>query len=229
MDITDDIERMNKLSELSGDEYNPCLHPDEDAWRQARQNSIGASDAAAVMGISPWKTEAQLWDEKANGKMLDFNNADTVRGHRSESHILELYGIETGRKIFSGERIMLLSKRNWFMSCTLDGIDFTDEDNPIIIEVKSVKFSHGEWSDEKIPDYYFTQLLHQLAVTGWSEAILLVRFTRNEGWESASERLYHVKREDVQDQIDKLVRKESKFWNEYVVNKKRPPCRMPIL
>ena len=229
MDITDDIERMNKLSELSCDEYNPWLHPDEDAWRQARQNSIGASDAAAVMGISPWKTEAQLWDEKANGKTLDFHNADTVRGHRSESHILELYGIETGRKIFSGERIMLMSNHIPFMSCTLDGIDFTDENNPIVIEVKSVKFSHGEWSDEKIPDYYFTQLLHQLAVTGWNEAILLVRFTRNEGWESASERMYHVKREDVQDQIDKLVRKESKFWNEYVVNKKRPPCRMPTL
>ena len=229
MDITDDVERMNKLSELSGDEYSPWLHPDEDAWRRARQNSIGASDAAAVMGISPWKTEAQLWDEKANGKTLDFHNADTVRGHRSESHILELYGIETGRKIFSGERIMLMSNHNPFMSCTLDGIDFTDEDNPIIIEVKSVKFSHGEWSDDKIPDYYFTQLLHQLAVTGWSEAILLVRFTRNEGWESASERMYHVKREDVQDQIDKLVRKEGKFWNEYVVNKRRPPCRMPTL
>ena len=229
MDITDDVERMSKLSELSGGEYNPLLHPDEDAWRQARQNSIGASDAAAVMGISPWKTEAQLWDEKANGKMLDFHNSDTVRGHRSENHILELYGIETGRKIFSGERIMLMSNRNSFMSCTLDGIDFTDENNPIIIEVKSVKFSHGEWSDDKIPDYYFTQLLHQLAATGWNEAILLVRFTRNEGWESASERLYHVKREDVQDQIDKLVRKESKFWNEYVVNKKRPPCRMPTL
>ena len=229
MDITDDIERLNKLSELSGDEFSPWLHPDEDAWRRARQNSIGASDAAAVMGISPWKTEAQLWDEKANGKTLDFHNSDTVRGHRSESHILELYGIETGRKIFSGERIMLTSKRNSFMSCTLDGIDFTDDGNPIIIEVKSVKFSHGEWSDEKIPDYYFTQLLHQLAVTGWSEAILLVRFTRNEGWESASERMYHVRRDDVQDQIDKLVRKESKFWNEYVVKKRRPPCRMPAL
>ena len=229
MDITDDNERLNKLSELSGDEFSSWLHPNEDKWREARKHSIGASDAAAVMGISPWKTEAQLWDEKANGKTLDFNNADTVRGHRSEIHILELYGIETGRKIFSGERIMLMSKRNSFMSCTLDGIDFTDEDNPIVIEVKSVKFSHGEWSDEKIPDYYFTQLLHQLAVTGWNEAILLVRFTRNEGWESASERLYHVKREDVQDQIDKLARKESKFWNEYVVKKRRPPCRMPTL
>lgn len=229
MDITDDVERMGKLSELSGGEYNLWLHPDEDAWRQARRSSIGASDAAAVMGISPWKTEAQLWDEKANGKMLDFHNSDTVRGHRSENHILELYGIETGRKIFSGERIMLMSNRNSFMSCTLDGIDFTDENNPIIIEVKSVKFSHGEWSDDRIPDYYFTQLLHQLAVTGWDEAILLVRFTRNEGWESAFERMYHVKREDVQDQIDKLVRKEGKFWNEYVVNKKRPPCRMPTL
>ena len=229
MDILVDTNRFKKLSELSKGEYESVLFMQDDKWREGRKHSIGASDAAAVMGISPWKTEAQLWDEKANGKMLDFHNADTMRGHRSENHILELYGIETERKIFSGERIMLMSNHNPFMSCTLDGIDFTDENNPVIIEVKSVKFSHGEWSDDKIPDYYFTQLLHQLAVTGWNEAILLVRFTRNEGWESASERLYHVKREDVQDQIDKLVRKERKFWNEYVVNKKRPPCRMPTL
>ena len=229
MDILVDTNRFKKLSELSKGEYESVLFMQDDKWREGRKHSIGASDAAAVMGISPWKTEAQLWDEKANGKMLDFHNADTMRGHRSENHILELYGIETGRKIFSGERIMLMSNHNPFMSCTLDGIDFTDENNPIVIEVKSVKFSHGEWSDDKIPDYYFTQLLHQLAVTGWNEAILLVRFTRNEGWESASERLYHVKREDVQDQIDKLIRKEGKFWNEYVVNKKRPPCRMPTL
>ena len=229
MDILVDTNRFKKLSELSKGEYESVLFMQDDKWREGRKHSIGASDAAAVMGISPWKTEAQLWDEKANGKMLDFHNADTVRGHRSESHILELYGIETGRKIFSGERIMLMSNHNPFMSCTLDGIDFTDDNNPIIIEVKSVKFSHGEWSDDKIPDYYFTQLLHQLAVTGWNEAILLVRFARNEGWESASERMYHVKREDVQDQIDKLVRKESKFWNEYVINKRRPPCRMPTL
>lgn len=229
MDILVDTNRFKKLGELSKGEYESVLFMQDDKWREGRKHSIGASDAAAVMGISPWKTEAQLWDEKANGKTLDFQNADTVRGHRSENHILELYGIETGRKIFSGERIMLTSNHIPFMSCTLDGIDFTDENNPIVIEVKSVKFSHGEWSDDKIPDYYFTQLLHQLAVTGWSEAILLVRFTRNEGWESASERMYHVKREDVQDQIDKLVRKEIKFWNEYVVNKKRPPCRMPTL
>ena len=229
MDILVDTNRFKKLSELSKGEYESVLFMQDDKWREGRKHSIGASDAAAVMGISPWKTEAQLWDEKANGKTLDFHNADTVRGHRSENHILELYGIETGRKIFSGERIMLMSNHNPFMSCTLDGIDFTDENNPIVIEVKSVKFSHGEWSDDKIPDYYFTQLLHQLAVTGWNEAILLVRFTRNEGWESASERLYHVKREDVQDQIYKLIAKESKFWNTYVVNKRRPPCRMPTL
>ena len=229
MDILVDTNRFKKLSELSKGEYESVLFMQDDKWREGRKHSIGASDAAAVMGISPWKTEAQLWDEKANGKMLDFHNSDTVRGHRSETHILELYGIETGRKIFSGERIMLMSNRNSFMSCTLDGIDFTDENNPIIIEVKSVKFSHGEWSDDRIPDYYFTQLLHQLAVTGWDEAILLVRFTRNEGWESASERLYHAKRADVQDQIDKLARKESRFWNEYVVKKRRPPCRMPTL
>ena len=33
-------------------------------WLEARKDGLGASDAAALLGLSPWKTNVQLWEEK---------------------------------------------------------------------------------------------------------------------------------------------------------------------
>jgi predicted phage-related endonuclease len=37
-----------------------------DDWFKARKKGIGGSDAAVVLGISPWKTPIRLWREKRN-------------------------------------------------------------------------------------------------------------------------------------------------------------------
>ena len=41
--------------------------PDRAAWLAQRRNGIGASDIAAVLGISPWKTPLQLYMDKRGG------------------------------------------------------------------------------------------------------------------------------------------------------------------
>ena len=33
-------------------------------WLKQRSSRIGGSDAAAVLGKSPWKTNQRLWEEK---------------------------------------------------------------------------------------------------------------------------------------------------------------------
>ena len=38
--------------------------PSRDAWLEARKNHIGGSDAAACVGLSPYKDNVQLWEEK---------------------------------------------------------------------------------------------------------------------------------------------------------------------
>ena len=35
-----------------------------DAWLEARSHSLGGSDAAAVMGLNPYKSPFALWAEK---------------------------------------------------------------------------------------------------------------------------------------------------------------------
>ena len=35
-------------------------------WHRLRKNGLGGSDAAVVLGISPFKSSLELWYEKAN-------------------------------------------------------------------------------------------------------------------------------------------------------------------
>ena len=37
---------------------------DRDAWLAERQTGLGGSDAAAVLGVDPFKTKHELWLEK---------------------------------------------------------------------------------------------------------------------------------------------------------------------
>ena len=39
-------------------------------WYELRKSGIGGSDAAAILGLSPWKTNVDLWEEKVGIKPL---------------------------------------------------------------------------------------------------------------------------------------------------------------
>lgn len=217
---------LEYLDAVSNGNYTSVEYSSRNGWLKGRAGTIGASDSAAVIGKSPWMTEADLWERKAFPETAKVNegNASTDRGHRSENHIRELYAIETGLRVYDGTNIILTSVEHPFMSCTLDGI--VKCETPKILEIKSVRWSR-EWCDDMIPQHYLAQCLHQLAVTGWEEAILLARFIRTEGWDMANERCYHIVRSDYKNQIEKLIWKEEEFWSKYVLTKKRPPVRMP--
>ena len=40
------------------------LEQNSEAWLDWRKTGIGSSDAPAILGISPWKTRRELWEEK---------------------------------------------------------------------------------------------------------------------------------------------------------------------
>ena len=42
-----------------------CIRCADDAeWLEQRKKGIGGSDVAAIMGLSPWRTPAEVWFEK---------------------------------------------------------------------------------------------------------------------------------------------------------------------
>ena len=40
----------------------------EKQWLEERKNGIGGSDAATILGLNPYKTNIQLWEEKTRRK-----------------------------------------------------------------------------------------------------------------------------------------------------------------
>ena len=70
-----------------------------------RTKFLGGSDAAAVLGISPWRTPLDLWRDKVQPAMPE--NADPARmrvlerGKRMEPYIVDLLAAETDLAILA--------------------------------------------------------------------------------------------------------------------------------
>lgn len=207
--------------------YTVYKYENRKDWLFARKGHIGASDAAAVVGLSPWMTNVQLYDDKTSPfDVKEIKSAMIERGVRSEPHIRELYAIESGDAVQDGTGIMLVSNEHRFMSCTLDGACIDKDGKPYILEIKSVNWTR-KWSrGYSIPNYYFIQLLHQMVVTGWDKAVLLARIIMPSGDEVIT-RKYIVNRDDVKLLMTGLIEKESEFAKS-IENGIRPNLIVPI-
>lgn len=153
------------------------LKPNSQEWLDFRKNKIGASDVPIIMGISPWKTPLQLWEEKTLNKTQAPNSA-MIRGSRLESDALQWYNIKYWnlRGIFKTQ-ILKSNEFPWAM-CSLDGFLFykeTDLEGKSsefieIVEIKCPgKESHSVALSGHIPDYYYPQLQWQMWITGVKE------------------------------------------------------------
>ena len=62
-------------------------------WLQARRNHIGGSDASACVGMNPYKTNVELWEEKTGRRQSeDISGKDyVIYGTRAEEHLRELF------------------------------------------------------------------------------------------------------------------------------------------
>jgi putative phage-type endonuclease len=137
---------------------------DRDGWLAARTQTIGASEAAAALGLSPWESPRELYLRK-RGLMPPTVETQAMRiGSLMEPVLAQLYEEETGRQILD-EQVFLRSTLDP-MSATLDGI--TDDGR--IVEMKCVggfaaKELGQEGSDE-IPDHWMIQAHQQMLLHG---------------------------------------------------------------
>lgn len=140
---------------------------DRALWLEERRKGIGASDTAAVMGISPWRTAFQVYQEKRKEVKDWQGNAAADWGTRMEPAIRQWYSDTTGRSVRLPDKIMY-HKDYPFMLATLDG--YTDDRR--VVEIKTARSGHG-WGEpgtNEIPDYYAVQVQHQMVVTGFEVA-----------------------------------------------------------
>lgn len=136
---------------------------DRTQWLEERRQGIGGSDVAAILGLSPWKTPFQLYQEK-RGESGDFSGNDrTDWGSRLEPTIRQWYADTTGRVVMVPNGI-IKSPQHPYMQASLDGLTECGR----IVEIKTARSGQdwGEPGTDAIPEYYLTQVHHYMAVTG---------------------------------------------------------------
>lgn len=214
-----------------------------DEWLKARKNHIGGSDASACVGMNPYKDNIQLWEEKM-GLVLpeDISEKSYVKyGTEAEMHLRELFAMDYPQyRVHYEENNMFLNPDYPWMHASLDGEleeTVTDEDGNEhirhgILEIKTTNILQSmqkeKWRD-RIPDNYYIQVLHYLAVTGWDFVVLKAQLKSEFfGDVRITTRHYRIEREDVLEDIAYLIDAERKFWD-CVTSGRRPDLILPAI
>lgn len=145
---------------------------DRSEWLEARRAGIGASDIAAIMGISPWSTPFQVWASKVAEIPEDEGSEQMKWGRILENVILDEWAKDNWAVNARGQ--LIRSTDVPIMMATPDGITRTPmpSSRPAVAEAKN----RAEWSWDSIPEYYHAQVQWQLAVTGYEVGYLIVLF-----------------------------------------------------
>ena len=215
--------------------YQIIENKDHAAWLKARTYGIGGSDASAIIGMNPYKSNIDLFEEKTGRRIPeDISDKPYVRyGTEAEPHIRALFSLDyPDYQVEYHENRILRSIRYPFLQASLDG-ELTDPDGRRgILEIKTTNILQSmqreKWKD-RIPDNYYIQVLHYLLVTGYQFVVLRAHLISDWGTDKrTSIRHYFIERSEVEEDLEMLLKEEIKFW-QYVESGRKPPLILPEL
>lgn len=216
-----------------GEIYRVHDFSDEAAWLAGRMNGIGGSDASAVVGMNPYKTNIELFEEKTGRRIPEdiSEKPYVIYGKQAEEYIRELFRLDYPEyQVEHHEFRILQSLSHPFMQASLDG-ELTDQEGRRgILEIKTTNIlqsmQYEKWKD-RIPDNYYIQVLHYLLVTGYDFVVLRAHLVSEWGRDRRTTvKHYFIEREEVREDLDMLLKEEKKFWA-YVESGRKPPLILP--
>lgn len=190
---------------------------------QDRKNFIGGSDTAAILGVSPWKSAFQLYQDKTGEYQEEITQAKQKifnRGKRWEPIVIEMLVDELEDR---GHDVKIITKNQryidpdyGFLAAEID-LELMLDGQHVNGEMKTVHpFAAKDWGEQdtdEIPIYYTSQVLHGQMVTGRNKTIVAALI-------GADDLRVHVVDRD-EEMIDIIRSKEIEFW-ERVQNREAP-------
>lgn len=203
-------------------------------WLKARK-TIGGSDAAAVIGKSPYMSNVDLWMLKTGRKEPDPKISESpvvLYGTKAEEHLRGLYELD-----FPEYKVQYEANNMWsnhaypWAHASLDGW-LTDwrQRRFGVLEIKTALITNSrkkqQW-DEQVPQHYYIQLLHNMMVTEAEFGILLVQQSWNrDGDVLKVTKNYKIEAKDHLQDMKYLEMQERKFW-EYIQEDEAPALILP--
>jgi len=174
------------------------------AWLAWRRGGLGASDAAAICGLSPWGTPYSVWLDKTG--QLPLEPRATTRYQRwgllLEPAVRDAFEDETGHTVVGIQAWVQNRDRPW-LRATLDGLVASEGAVIGVFEGKTSNGRDGRW-DGGVPDYYLVQVQHQLAATGLDLGYVAVLLG------GADFEVYEVARDESAIRV--VLEQEERFW-----------------
>lgn len=203
-------------------------------WLQERKSGIGGSDAAAIIGLNPYKTNIQLWEEKTGLKeAVDISDKPYVQyGIAMEDNLRQNFAIKHPEfKVQHEENTIIKHPKYPFLFASLDGILINKETGERgILEIKTSEILRSmqkeKWKGDNIPPNYYCQVLHYMNVTGCTFARLFAELTYDENYQVTKTYTIDINDENVKTDMEALQDAEIKFWK-YVEEGKTPPLVLP--
>ena len=210
--------------------------PNREAWLEERKYGIGASESASILGMSKWKSNVELWEEKVGIRQPeDISGKPYVQyGHDAEPHIRALFALDHPELevIYDSPYKIIRNDQHPYIFATPDGeiVERATGRNGGL-EIKTTEIMNpSQWNDwkDRIPDQYYCQVCHQMLATGWQFVWLkaLIRWTTRNGDRRIDIREYKIERYEAQEDIDYALDETIEFW-EFVETKKRPALKLP--
>lgn len=185
-------------------------------WLKHR-TGIGGSDAAAVIGMHPYMSNVDLFKIKTGQMEHTIADAKAVEyGTNAEPLLRALFALDFPQfKVDYAENNMWHNGKYPFAHASLDGWLTDEQGHKGILEIKTANImqsaQRAKW-DDKIPDNYYCQILHYLAVTEFDFACLKAQLKTEYGGEVRLQtKHYWIERAEVGQDIDYLMEREAEF------------------
>lgn len=186
-------------------------------WHAWRSKGIGASESPVIMGVSPYLTPFQLWEQKLGLKSYDQTNPATQLGQYFEKEALDIFNKKMEAECFPS--VQEHPEFN-FIRASLDG---DDPSRRIFVEIKYMgKKNFENVKAAKAPlGYHHPQVQQQFLVTGYHKAFYMAYILNEEKSKIEDSEIVQVQRDDAY--IDKLLYPKLKeFWSN-VTDQVAPP------
>jgi putative phage-type endonuclease len=142
-------------------------------WLKVRKLGLGGSDMAAVLGLSPWRSPIDVWLDKTSDTVEEKESEPMYWGNVLEEVVAQEFAKRSGYKV-RNNNFTLQSEPYPYLLANIDreivGLDAG-------LECKTANaFKANEWDGDNVPDAYYIQCQHYMAVTGkaswWIAALI---------------------------------------------------------
>ncbi|MCJ8341398.1 MAG: YqaJ viral recombinase family protein [Cetobacterium sp.] len=201
----------NFLSELPPD-IEIIQYKDHDKWLETRKLGIGGSDIAAILGQNSHKCSLEVWEDKINGSEFT-GNRFTHFGHKLEPVVADEFSERFPEFLIS--ELDRTLKVNHSLA-NIDRLLWHPSKGYGVLECKTTStYNAKAWEGENVPQEYYCQVMHYLAVTGLQYAYIACLIGGNDFKE------FYIARNERE--CDHILNSCEKFWNDYIASGLQPP------